>query len=895
MAVRTVRYLAWLIHPRWRDEIVGDLLEESTRRRRAGAGFFRSEVRFAVDVVMAGAASRWQATRTDVSSDNTDAFGDSTDAFRTGRGWEMTELEQDLRFAIRGLLRAPLFTGVALLTLGAGIGLTLAIFTVVQAVLLRPLDYPEPDRLVLLQGQPGARFGVSMPQHLVFRDDLTLLDGASAWQGWAPVLEDANGVPSRLAGASVSANFFSVIGVRAAAGRLFMEQDGMPSHEPVVVVSHDFWTGRFGSDPSLIGRALDLGDGSYRVVGVAPAGFEDPVGKGIGFAPRQLWRSEPPRFRESEDESGNISFWSMGRLRPGATTEATTAEMRRLLVERYPDQDVQQWAIQFRAISVKDAVVEEVRPTLIILLATAGFVLLIACANLANLLLSRATVRRTELAVRSSLGAGRSRLVRQLLTESVVLGLAGSALGAVLAYATVPLLVTLAGPTLPRSAEVGFGGSVALAGLATGIGTALLFGMLPAFRATRQGALARSGGGLRGSASGGGRLRKGLVVAETALAMVLLTGAGLLTVTLLRLEAVDTGFETDGVWTLNVGLGAERFPQPELQSAALRRVEDALTALPGVTAVGSITDAPLSGAVNSTRIHRTDDTDETAAERDNVLVRAVTPGYFAAVGIPPVRGQALSRELEGGEDVAVVNGELVRRFFPGEDPVGQPVVVRGVERTIIGVVPSVREFDLTSGTPDPVLYTPYAQERESWMRSGVTLTVRTDARDAELASRLRGAVLTAEPAVLAGAVRPMSRLVDAQLRAPRFRATLVLLFGGLAVFLASVGLGGVIAYGVSKRIPELGIRMALGARSADVRGMMLKETTSILLVGVALGTAGSLVSASVLSAFLFQVEPREPAVLVGSACLLVAVGLLAGWWPARRAAQIDPVSALRAS
>lgn len=807
----------------------------------------------------------------------------------------MTDVTQDLRFALRGLLRSPLFTGVALSTLGAGIGLTLAIFTVVQAVLLRPLDYPEPERLVLLQGQPGARFGVAMPHHMLFRDNATLLSDASAWQGWAPVLEDANGSPSRLAGASVSASFFSLIGVPAAAGRLVTVQDGAPGHEPVVVVSHDFWTGRFGADPALIGRLLDLGDGSYRVVGVAPPDFEDPVGKGIGFSPREIWRSEPPGFRESEEQGGNISFWSVGRLRPGASVEAATSEMRRLLIEQYPAQDVQRWAAEFRAISVKDAVVEEVRPTLIILLATAGFVLLIACANLANLLLSRATVRSTELAVRSSLGAWRGRLVRQLLTESAVLGLAGSAVGAVLAYVTVPLLVSLAGSTLPRSAEVGFDPSMLLVAVAIAIGTALLFGVLPAFRATRQGALARAGGGMRGRASGGGRLRRGLVVAETALAMVLLTGAGLLTVTLLRLEAVDVGFEPDGVWTLAVGLGAERFPQPELQTAALRRVEDAVAELPGVTGVGSITDAPLSGAVNSTRIYRTDDTEETAAARENVLVRAVTPGYFDAVAVPGVRGRTLTREVVDGGDVAVVNEEFVRRFFPDEDPVGRPVIVRGIERTIIGVVPTVREFDLTSGSLDPVLYTPYAQERESWMRSGVTLTVGTDDRGAELASRLRDAVLSAEPSVLVGAVRPMSRLVEAQLRAPRFRATLLLLFGGLAVFLASVGLGGVIAYGVSQRIPEFGIRMALGARSTDVRGMMLRETTSILVAGVALGTAGSLLSGSVLSAFLFQVEPREPIVLVGSACLLVAVGLLAGWWPARRASRIDPVSALRES
>lgn len=871
--------MAPLLHPRWREEILADLVEEAEERAARGASSWVVSLRFAGAVLGAAAASRWQAARDD--------HGDR-------EGW-MEGTLQDIRFAVRGLRRSPLFSLVAFLTLGAGIGLTLAVVTVAHGVLVRPLDYPEPDRLVLLQGQPGARFGVSMPQHIRFREATDVLESAAAWQGWSPVAPDASGSPVRHRGASVSWNYFNTVGVAPAAGRLFAPRDGAPGHEPVVVLGHDLWSGRFGADPGIVGRSVELDGVAHRVVGVTPEGFEDPVSRALGFASREMWRSDPPGFREDEERPGQISYWSIGRLRPGAQPDALTADMRRAIVETWPGPEIERYASEFRAVSIREAVVEDVRPTLLVLLFTAGVVLLIACVNLANLLLARATVRRNELAVRSSLGAGRGRLVRQLITESLVLALGGAVLGLAISYLAVPILVGMAGPALPRAEAVALDGWVLLYALAAAVATALFFGVVPAFRAGGSAGLRDAIEGRRGAmGSHGGGLRRGLVVGETALAMVLLTGAGLFALTFLRLQAVDVGFEPERVLTMQLGLGQERFPEPSIQTAALLRVEDAVRSLPGVTAVGSVTDAPLSGAVNSTRIRRSDETDEAAAERENVLVRAVTPGWFDAMGISYMSGGMDAAE-PGGPDVAVVNEEFVRRFYPEVEARGRSVVVRGVERTIVGVVPSMREFDLTSPELDPVLYTPYAQEDQPWMRSGVTLTVRTGGRPEEVAPRLRTTVLTAEPSILAGTVRPLDALVEAQLRVPRFRATLVLVFAGLAVLLAAVGVGGVVAYGVSQRIPEIGLRMALGAARGQVRAMMLRETAVMVGAGVALGAIGALVGGRVLQAFLFQIEPGEPRILAGAAALLFVAGLAASWIPARRAARVDPATTLRSS
>ena len=808
----------------------------------------------------------------------------------------MHDVLQDIRFAARALRRSPLFAAVALLTLGAGVGLTVAVFAVVNAVLLRPLEYADAETLVLMQGQPGARHGLSMPHYMLFREHSDLLADAAAWQGWSPVMEGPDGSPSRRSGASVSASFFAVARVEPAAGRFFTAEDGMPGHEPVVVLGHELWVSRFGGDRSVLDRVIELDGERHRVVGVAPPDFVDPVGRGLGFAPREVWRSDPPAFADAAQDVGWVGFWSVGRLRPGARAAGLTAEMRALLAAQPGAAEYEQFIREFRAITVRDAVVEAVRPTLWVLFGAVALVLLIACANLANLLLARATVRSGEFAVRTSLGAPRSRLVRQLLTESMVLALAGAALGMVVAVVAVRVLVRLAGPSLPRAAEVGIDLPVLLFALAAAFGTALVFGAVPALRATAEGSVRAAGDGARGRLLGGKgkRLRHALVVLETALAMVLLSGAGLLLATLLRLDSVDPGFDTEGVVVMQLGLDEARLPAPELQSSALRRIEAAVVAVPGVAAAGSITDLPLSGAVNSTRVRRAEESEDAAASRRNVLVRAVTPDLFDALGLDYTRGRPLDREVRSGtEPVAIVNAEFGRRFYGSDGAVGRRVVVRGVERRIIGVVTDAREFQITSAEADAVLYTPYDQERESWMRSGVTLVVRTTGRGPALAERVRAAVLAAEPRVLAGPVRPLADLVEAQVRAPRFRATLILVFSCVAVLLAAVGVGGVVAYGVSQRTPEIGLRLAIGAEARQVLAMMLRETAALVGAGVAVGVAAALAAGRLLAGFLFQIGPSDPVVLLAAATTLLAVGFVAGWLPSRRAARVDPARTLR--
>ena len=875
------RALARCVHPRWRADIVADLYEEHSDRLDRGVGARSSHARLAMALIGAALASHAQAIRYRPAR-----FEGS------GGGGGMETVWQDVRYSLRGLRRAPLFTLVALLTLGAGMGLTVAMFAVVNAVLLRPLDYPEPESLVLVQGQPGALRGVSMPQHIQFRDASAGLAAAAAWQGWSPVLSNDNGELQRLPGASVSHEFFMLLRTQPAAGRLFSVIDGDPGHEPVVVLDHTLWATRFGADPQVVGQLVEFDREPYRIVGVAPEGFLDPVARGLGRANPSLWRATPPAFIEAETDAGWVGFWSIGRLRPGATPGDVTAEMRRSLVEGYEGvPDVARYASEFRAIRVRDAVVEDVRPTLRILFLAVGLVLLISCVNIANLLLSRAAVRRQEMAIRSSVGAHRRRLVRQLFTESLVLALGGATLGAALAAGGLRLFVAMGGEALPRSGEIAIDGSVLLFSLLASAATAVFFGVVPALRATDELLDTRSRGASSRSTGG---LRRGLVVLETALAMVLLTGAGLLATAALRIEAVDPGFAVEGRAIMTVDLGAERFPTPEDQAAALVRIREALHSLPAVSGVGAITDLPLSGAVNSTRIRRAGDSDDEAAARSNVLVRAITPGYLEAMAMPRLQGVDFDATARlGAEDVAIVNDEFARRFYEGADPLGEVVWVRGIDRRIVAVVPSVREFDLTGATRDPVLYTPYAQEREGWMRSRVTLVLALSTRSAADLQALRSVALEAEPRALVGRAAPFSSAVNELKRGPRLRAGLIVAFAALALLLAAVGMGGVVAYSVSQRIREIGIRLALGARRGDVQAMVLKDTARMTMVGVGLGLVGALLAGRGLADFLFEVNARDPWVLSAAGIALLVVGLVSGWLPARRASRLDPATTLR--
>ena len=883
---RFVRVLERLIDARYRAEVSGDLMEEYRDRLWAGSGSVHARAWLAWQVVRAAAASRWHDRRLDASP------AEGRPPSRSGGEGMLRQVRQDLSFAYRTLVRAPLFTTVALLTLSLGLGATIAVYAVVDGVLLRPLPYEDPERLVLVRGAAQARWAVTYPDYADLAAAGPSFASLAVWQGWSVVVDDEEGIPTRRSAASVGWTFFDVLGVRPAAGRFFLPEDGRAGHAPVVVLSHRAWVRDFGGRPDVVGRAYPLDGESYTIVGVAPLGFVDPVAYATWGGDPELWRADPPVFSREAADRGWIGFWVMGRLRDGASAARAQANVDAVIQAAYAGVEEPPSAT---VVTLLDATVEGVRRTLYVLLGAVALVLLIACANVANLLLSRASVREHEVAVRRALGASRGRLIAQLLTESVLLSLAAGAAGMLVAAAGARVLVAQAGAELPRAWDVAVDWRIAAAAFAAAMLTALLFGLAPALQLTRDSAATLREGGRGGTGARRGlRMRSLLVVAETALAVVLLVSAGLLLRTFWKLQQIDPGFEAESALALRVGLPEVTFPTPAEQVLALQRVVDEVSATPGVTAAGAITDLPMGGAVNSTSIFRDDQPRPEPGEARSALVRATLPGYFAAMRIPRVRG----REFDGTDrdstrPVAIVNATFVDVFFPDDDPIGRTVTVRGVSREIVGIVADAKEFTLTGG-PDAVLYEPFAQEREPWMRAAAWVVVRHDAQAPAMLSAVRNAIRRAHGRIPINTARTLETVLADDMAAPRFRALLVVLFGALALLLAAVGVAGVLAYMVSQRTREIGIRLAVGATSIDVMRMVAAESARLTGAGVALGLLAAAAAARVLGSFLFGIASLDFVVFASVPLVLVAVGLAASALPARRAAAVDPNTALRA-
>lgn len=878
--------LARLIDARYRADVSGDLVEEYRHRLRAGAGRAPASAWLAWQMVRAAAASRWYGRRLEESS------RERRSPSVSGGDTMLRQLRQDLSFALRTLLRAPLFTTVALVTLSLGLGATIAVYTVVDGVLLRPLPYEDPARLVFVRGPAQARWAVTYPDYADLEAVGPAFASLAVWQGWSVVVDDEEGIPTRRAAASVGWKFFDVLGVRPAAGRFFLPEEGLPGHAPVVVLSQRAWLRDFGGRPEVVGRPYLLDGESYTIVGVAPAGFVDPVAYATWGSDPELWRADPPVFSRDAADRGWIGFWVVGRLRDDASTARAQANVDAVVQAAYADVEEPPEA---RVITVLDATVEGVRSTLLVLLGAVALVLLIACANVANLLLSRASVREHEVAVRRALGASRGRLVAQLLTESVLLSLVAGVVGMLIAAAGARVLVAQAGSELPRAWDVAVDWRVAGAAFAVALLTALLFGLAPALQLTRDSASTLREGGRGGTGARRGlRMRTLLVVAETALAVVLLVSAGLLLRTFWKLQQVDPGFDAAGALALRVGLPEVTFPTAPEQVLALQRVVDEVSATPGVVAAGAITDLPMSGAVNSTSIFRDDQPRPEPGQAPSALVRAIVPGFFAAMGIARVHGRDFDgTDRDNTRPVAIVNARFVDVFFPGEDPIGRTVTVRGVSREIVGIVADAKEFTLTAG-PDAVLYEPFAQEREPWMRAAAWVVVRHETGAPSMAAAARSAIRRAHGRIPINTVRTLDTVVADDMAAPRFRALLVVVFGALALLLAAVGVAGVLAYMVSRRTREIGIRLAVGATPADVMRMVARESARLTGAGVGLGLLGAAAAARVLGSFLFGIATLDLVVFATVPLVLVAVGLAASALPARRAAAVDPNTALRA-
>ncbi len=795
---------------------------------------------------------------------------------------------RDLRYAARFLRQRPLFTAVAVLALTLGIGSNTAIFSVVQAVLLRPLPFPQPEQLVLLwESQPG------MPNASFSPPDYEDIAALPAWQSISAYRHASFNLgtrsqPERVLAAETTASFFEVMQARAVVGRTYGAQD---ARSGAVVLSHRLWVRLFGAQPSVVGRTVTLNGQPTTILGVMGPELTLPRQAEMWVASRD---GIPGAGSDKSVTRGEHYLRAVGRL-SGSLSEAH-AQLKALaarLAKEYPDSNE---GHGFQAGELQEQLVSASRPALYMLLAAVALVLLIACANVANLLLARAATRQRELAIRVALGASRGQLVRQLLTESVVLAALGGGLGVLLAFWGVDALVALAGRALPRAAEVSVDGGALLFTAALAITTGIVFGLAPALSATSvdpDAALKDGGGGRVGEGRRRSRLRATLVVGEVAVAVVLLAAAGLMIRSFWKLSAVDPGFAPEGALTFRVSA------PPSLTSEAqvtqyFQELDARVAALPGVSAAGATGNLPLSGSnTNSHVIIDGRPRPATSAEQTRLEEQAVTPGYFKAMGLRLLAGRLLTlADTAGAPKVMVVNEATARELFPGEDAVGKRVSFDTGDPDwveIVGVVSDLRQFGLTEPTK-PEAFFPHAQH--PWRELSFVVRAPTDL--GALATAVRREVAAIPPGEAAYNLRPLSELVSDSLAQRRFTLLLLLTFAAAALLLAAVGVYGVMSYSVAQRTRELGVRLALGARPMDVLRMVLRQGLALAGAGVGVGIALALFLTRLLSTLLYGVAPYDPGTLLAVALVLGVCAVVSCLAPAVAATRVDPMTSLRA-
>jgi putative ABC transport system permease protein len=807
----------------------------------------------------------------------------------------MDTLLQDLRYSLRTLLKNPGFAVVAVITLALGIGANTAIFSVVNAVLLRPLPYAEPDRLVMLWGSypEFGRTSTSLPDFLDWREQSTAFEELAGLTTTNVNLAIGDGEPGRASRGLVTANFFRTLGVRPALGRFFLPEEeqggaeGVRLAEPVVVVSHGLWQSRLGGSPEVIGRTLELHGRQYTVVGVAPPDFR--FGE-----PMDVWT---PLNLAAEAGRRSEFLQVLGRMRAGATLEQARGEMEainRRLAEEYPTTNT---SIGVELVTLREQVIGNLRPALLAFMGAVGLVLLIACANVANLMLTRAAAREREMAIRAALGAGRMRLARQLLTESVVLAMVGAALGLLLAVVGIRALRSAQADLIPRFAEVGVDPTVLGFTLGLAVLTGVLFGLAPAVRLgsrTLSGVL-RSGG--RGLAGEGGvwRLRSALVLGEVALALMLLVGAGLLIRSFERLQRVDTGFEPSGVLAAQVALPITQYPEPEQRLAFWNQLLESAATLPGVESAALGSNVPLSGAAGYWSFSI-----EGLADAEGIMQDAqpfsVTPEYFRTLRISLLDGRVFGEQDHAdAPPVAIVNRTLAERFFAGRSPLGQRLTFGDPENpetpwwTIVGVVNDTR-IEGMRDAPYSQIYRPYAQAGGGNM----IVLLRTAGDPLRLAGPVRSAVHNLDATLPVYDVKTMQQYVTESITTPRIGTTLLGVFAAVALLLAAVGIYGMISYTVTQRTQEIGVRMALGAQPGDMLRLMIRQGMTPVLGGLLVGIFGAWAASRLIGSQLYDTSATDPLTFLGVVLFLGSVALLASYLPARRATRVDPMIALRA-
>jgi putative ABC transport system permease protein len=794
------------------------------------------------------------------------------------------QMMRDARYSLRQLARTPGFTLVAVVTLALGIGASSAIFSVVNGVLLKPLPYPEPDSLVLVNEivpQYGT-FSVAPANFLDWRQQNTVFERIAAFNSDRVTYID-KGQPEMWFGAAVSWDLIDLLRVAPALGRSLRAEEDAPGKNGVVVISHGLWQRRFGGDPAVLGRSVTLSGLPATIVGVMPPGFSFPSGT------TDYWR---PIAIAANPTRGGHFLGVVARRKSGVSLEQARAEMKTIaerLALQYPKNSANESA---DVAALHEQVVRGIRPALLTLLAAVGVVILIACANVANLLLVRASVREREIAIRTALGASRRRLVMQMLSESLVLAVAGGGLGLLLAYLAIPAVQQLSGGSIPRAGNVAIDLRVLSFAVAVSIATGVLFGLVPAWQASRTTVSAvLKEGGRSGSGAGGHWIRSSLLVGEVALSIVLLVGAILLLRSFVKITNVDPGFRPERVMAFRVALPNASYPEAHQRVAFFDQLLERLSSVPGVTAAAMIQALPVRGdymlsfAIDGRPPAK--DGEEPSANH-----RVVSPDYFKALGIPLRRGRVFApRDAEKTPMVAVVDEAFVARHFPGEDPIGHGLDIgNGTDGSyeIVGVVGNVRYGGLGEA-PRPTMYVPFKQD----VFSSMWMLMSTDGDPARLADQARQALLQVDRGLPAFSLTTLATVLSESVAQRRFSMLLLATFALVALFLAAVGLYGVVAYTVSQRTQEIGVRMAIGAQRADVLRMVLGGGMKLSLIGLAVGLAAALALAELVTTLLFGVEPFDPASYGATAAVLLAVSLLACYVPARRATLVDPIVAIR--
>jgi len=802
----------------------------------------------------------------------------------------MDTLLSNIKYALRSLRNNPGFSVVAVLTLALGIGANAAIFTVAKKVILDPLPFPDSERLMTIQesnveaGLP--RFSTAPPNFKDFHDGNQTFETMAAWGGQSFTLTGEGREPKRLEGARVTGEFFEVHGMQAALGRELTAEDDRPEAEKVVLLNFNLWQRDFGGDPGILGESLLLDGEPYAVVGVAAKEFQE---RRDFFVPLALDYAQANR--------GGHFLAVRGLLKPGVTPERAAEDLKAIaagLAETYPRSNAG-WSVVVDPLL--DRVVEGFDKVVWMLLAAVGLVLLIACTNVANLLLARMASREKEVALRSALGAGRGRLVAQFITESVILALLGGELGVFLAARGTEVLVAMNADSIPRSQEITVDSGVLLFTLLLALTTGVVFGLLPALQASKPDLAGTLKEGGRGQAGGvrGRRIRSALVLVEVALSVVLLVGAGLLLRSFWRLLNVDPGFEPQGVLTASIDLPRAKYPDPVKQAVYFRQLFDRLESLPGVEHVGGVVPMPLTGGGFVLTFHVEGAPLPEPNKETHCNIRAVSDDYFSAMGIPLKEGRTFTRgdDLEAPQ-VALVNESFVKRFLSGEEPInkrvtfGNPAAEEIQWMTIVGVVGDVHHESLAVET-DPELYWSYAQRPFN----RVTLVLRSQGDPLGLIGPLRAIVQESDAELPVYQVQPLEQIVNESLNQPRFNSLLLGLFAGLALLLAAIGVYGVVGYSVSQQQREIGVRLALGASRGQVLGMVLKNALGVVVLGIVVGLVGAFFAGQVLQSMVYDVSTRDLATFGGVAAILLLVGLLATLLPALRATRVDPVVVLR--